>query len=45
MKKKQFPNFLQMNDFVRDKFMKEDGRIDLKYEILAGGTVRSCTAV
>jgi len=28
-----------MNDFVRDKFMKEDGRIDLKYEILAGGTV------
>ncbi|XP_059091848.1 calcium-binding mitochondrial carrier protein Aralar1-like isoform X1 [Tigriopus californicus] len=29
---------LTMNDFVRDKFMQKDGRIDWKYEILAGGS-------
>ena len=28
-----------MNDFVRDKFRQDDGRIELKYEILAGMTV------
>ena len=28
-----------MNDFVRDKFMHKDGRIELKYEVLAGATV------
>ena len=30
---------IQMNDFVRDKFRHDDGRIELKYEILAGMTV------
>ena len=29
----------KMNDLVRDKFMKKDGRIDLQYEVLAGACV------
>ncbi len=29
-----------MNDLVRDKFRKEDGRIEFYQEMIAGGTVR-----
>jgi hypothetical protein len=28
-----------MNDFIRDQFGRPDGRIELKYEVLAGATV------
>lgn len=31
--------FLQVNDFVRDKFTEKDGSVALPAEILAGGCV------
>lgn len=40
-----FSSFLQVNDFVRDKFTNQDDTIPLPAEILAGGCVSITEAI